>query len=294
MQKSFRAGIVIGALLMATPTLAQTSESAPAPAAAGGADIDPVTVKAANRKRVLAFARDVSTLSGEQVSRRPLRLCPLVAGAPRQVNTYVAARLREVGQTVSISYEDKACRPNLLILFSREPDVMLTQARRRYKISFAGAQLPVIERFIADPRPVRWWHSIVATSNLGAISTMSDAFGPEEVRSPGSRIVSPTRNLIGASVVVIDAGQMAGVEIGALADYVAMVSLADIDANRSVPGHASILNLFARDVPADKVAKHLTPVDMAYLRGLYRVRPDLRGANQLAQLATLMAEELER
>jgi hypothetical protein len=292
MRKAFQASFLIGALLVAQPALAQTPE--PTPGVAAAADIDPVTIRAANRQRVLDYARDVSALRGDQISRRPLRLCPLVAGAPADVNTYVAARLRQVGQSVLIAFETKACRPNLLVLFSREPDLMLKQARARYKISFAGAQLPAIERFIADSRPVRWWHMVVPTSNLGPVATMGDAFGPEELRSSGSRIVSPTRNLIGASVVVIDARQVHGVEIAALADYVAMVSLADIDSSAVLPGQASILNLFADSAPAGKVARRMTPIDLAYLRALYSVRPDLKGFNQLSQMASLMAEELER
>lgn len=294
MRRSFRTSISVSAWLAVTPSLAQTPSPAPDPVLGVVAEIDSVTIKATNRKRVLDYARDVSALRGDQISRRPLRLCPLVAGAPAEINTYVTARLRQVGESVSMSFETKACRPNLLVLFSREPDVMLKQARARYKISFAGAQLPAIERFIADPRPVRWWHMVVPTSNLGPVATMADAFGPEELRASGSRIVSPTRNLIGASVVVIDARQVNGVEIAALADYVAMVSLADIDARTDLPTQASILNLFAPGAPADKVAKRLTSVDLAYLRALYRVRPDLRGFNQLSQMAALMAEELER
>lgn len=275
-------------LLNVGPVQAKTRQTEPP------AIVDSVTVRATNRKNLLEFVRAASALSSDgQISRRPNRLCPLVSGAPVEVNTYVASRIREVGAQVGLQFEKKSCSPNLLVLFSREPQVMLQKARNRRKIHFEPATPIQIQRFMANTRPVRWWNSVVVIPSWGSESVVGDPDGAPEIRSPGSRTKQPTRSAIRGSLIVVDASQVDGVEVGAIADYIALVSLTDIKPEADLTGHNSILNLFAQG-PAGDAAKRLTAFDLAYLRGVYSVRDDASGMNQIGRIATAMAEYLER
>lgn len=275
-------------LITGVPAKAQT------PATDPQATVDSVTVRATNRKDLLGFVRAASALSSDgQISRRPNRLCPLVSGASVEVNTFVTARIREVGAQVGVQFEKKACRPNLLILFSREPQVMLQKARDRRKIHFEPATPIQIRRFMENDQPVRWWNSVVVIPSWGAASAVGDPEGPPEIKSPGSRTKQPTRSAIRGSLIVVDAGQADGVEVGAITDYIALVSLTDIKPGADVRAYNSILNLFAQG-PSDGAAKRLTAFDLAYLRGVYSVRDDGSGLTQMGRIATAMAGELER
>jgi hypothetical protein len=243
---------------------------------------------------MLGYIRATTNLSADGgVARRPARLCPLVAGASAEVNTYVASRIRQVGQEVGVDFEKKACQPNLLVLFSREPDVMLKKARKRGAIRYDQVMASQMDRFKADTRPVRWLNTIREVPTLGLADVNGDPHGPDVVRGPGTRIVTAVASQIQGSIVVVDAVQADGVEIGALADYLSMVSLSNIKPGASAPGQASIMNLFAGETPRAR-SMRLTPIDKAYLHGIYKVRADISGMNQMGAVARIMADELER
>jgi hypothetical protein len=59
--------------------------------------------------------------------------------------------------------------------------------------------------------------------------------------------------------------QVSEVSVLQLADYIAMVSLAQIDPKADTSGYATILNVF--DAP--QISDSLTDWDLAYLDGLY-------------------------
>ena len=284
-----RLSSVLGCLVLvcAEPAFSQTL---PEPTTA---EINAVIAKAANRQRLLDFVKNTTALSPDgRVARREARLCPLVAGAPVEVNTYVASRIRQVGATVGVNFEQRACRPNLLVLFSREPEAMLEAARRRGKVSLRQVSAIRADRFKSSAQPVRWLHNVVEVGAAGVLAGTDDLNGAPEVRERGSRLSSALRSSIRNSVIVIDAKATDGVEVGALADYATFMALTDVQSAAGAPSNASILNLFSVEKPS--AGQRLTPLDMAYLRGIYQVRTDISGLNQMGAVATIMADELER
>jgi hypothetical protein len=294
--------ILFGALVLtgAVPALAQsapiqTASPPTAPALEGQVAVDAVTVRAANRKRLLNYVKGVAALSSDgQVSRRPDRLCPYVVGAPAEVNTYVASRLRQVGETVGVKFEAKACQPNLLVLFSNEPETMLRRARKMRRINFSPATPSEIDRFLGSTRPVRWWHSVVVTPSTATSPLAGVIDGPAIIRMENTRMLPSTRSVIRGSLIVVDAAQAGGVEVGALADYIAFAALTDVKLGAEMPDQDTILNLFAPGITRDNTARRLTPIDLAYLRGVYKTRDTSYGMNQVGKIAAVMAEELER
>ncbi|PIB92200.1 hypothetical protein [Caulobacter sp. FWC2] len=272
----------VGLVLAAMVPMAAVAQDAPPLVS------DTLVVKSANRARTMNYVRAATELSNGMVSRRSPQLCPVVAGAGKIVDDYVRSRLRQIAGDVGLRFETQKCYPNLMILFSREPELMLDQARRRGKIRYDTISLPRIDRFKANTNPVRWLSYTGEVPAYGDISSGDTDI--RAMRAPDSHILQPVASRLHYSLVVVDARKTDGVEIGALADYVSLVALADIRPDATQPDQASILNLFVE--PGGP--KRMTASDKAYLRGLYKLKTDRIGPDQLGALTSAMATELER
>lgn len=85
----------------------------------------------------------------------------------------------------------------------------------------------------------------------------------------GSRIGDGLRSSFEHVIVIVDPRQVAGQELGAVSDYIAMLALTQITPPDGCVSLPSIANLLASG--CGEAVKGLTPGDMAYLRGLYRM-----------------------
>jgi hypothetical protein len=93
-----------------------------------------------------------------------------------------------------------------------------------------------------------------------------------------SRIRGGVMEMMDYVVIVIDANQTSHTTVGALADYVAMVTLAQINPDAETAGAPTILNLFTQ--AAAPRPTELTSWDLAYLRGLYESSDAPRSTRQ--------------
>jgi hypothetical protein len=190
-------------------------------------------------------------------------------------------------------------------------------AERRDLLGNGGATAgsDALAAFANSPRAVRWWHvsdagagglldrpgaarelqssgTDVAQAAAGEAGTTSGVEGAgnlqgvEGVRVSGSRARQVTRNNMSYALVVVDARRVAGVPASAWMDYVALVSLAQIDPSAHADGYDSILNVF--DAP-QSTQTGLTSWDDAFLRALYRAR-DGAANRQKGDIARRMAE----
>ncbi|MCY1647478.1 hypothetical protein OVA11_10540 [Caulobacter sp. SL161] len=199
---------------------------------------------------LIGDARRQNGLEGEmsrlrQVSPGSARegVCPLVRGASAEVNAYVAARLHQVAQQAGAPYAKRACEPNVVVLFSAEPDALIREAARSKRFNYSGVPTAAAEAFRSGADPVRWIHG-------------------GDVRSSAAGDARPHNALI-----VVDASKAQDVKVSALADYLALVSLADTRV-RPAPMD-SIMTLFDG---RDGTPKTLTESDQAYLRSVHRAR----------------------
>jgi len=170
-------------------------------------------------------------------------ICPLVRGASAEVNNYVASRMRQVAEDVGAEYAKQSCEPNVVVLFSSDPDQLVNEADRTKRFNYNGVPAKAAQQFRSSAQPVRWMHGSA---------------------TPGvkTRDARPYNAL-----VVVDANKAANVKVSALADYVTMVSLADTQ-KRAAPD-SSIMNLFDGEGAGPQA---MTEADRAYLRTVYRAR----------------------
>jgi hypothetical protein len=118
-----------------------------------------------------------------------------------------------------------------------------------------------------------------ALSSAGASGVFSPNLAPKlctryipnaiKATVTGSRIGDGLRSSFEHVIVIVDPRLVAGQELGAISDYIAMLALTQITPPQACLSLPSIANLLAPG--CGEPVKGLTPGDTAYLRGLYRM-----------------------
>jgi hypothetical protein len=132
-----------------------------------------------------------------------------------------------------------------------------------------------IRRFIEDPRPIRAWYGAEFVGAMGnELGTYNEM--PGQRRAPKvnrmaemSRIRIDDLQMIKSALVVVDAERMAGLKIGAVADYVALLGLAEINIDADFSGYDSLLRLFTMPKEEAQAFSELGAWDAAFLKALY-------------------------
>jgi hypothetical protein len=285
------ASVTAQAVAPVAPADAEASASASGPEGKS-APVSEVTVIARRLKlesRITDFVYGISVLQNlEGVARWQAPVCPLVTGLARQQGEFVLERLSEIARRAAVPLAGAQCRPNLFIFVTSEPKQLLQAMEKRYfAVTFGNATPSQVDEFINTPRPVRVWHSPYWTPNGGtpqghglppsAQFLGGSVSGPPTYSTPGgvgaSRLIAPGSWTFGNVYVIVDQAQLRGVSQGQFADYIAMVSLAEIKPTAHPGDDAhSILTLFAgtpQSAPAG-----MSDWDQAFLKSLYGADPE--------------------
>jgi hypothetical protein len=237
--------------------------------------------------RITNYVYGISTLENyEAVARWQAPVCPLVTGLARAPAEFVLERVSEIARLAGAPLADEHCRPNLFIFVTTEPKALLQAMEKQYfAVTFGNATPSQVDAFINTPRPVRVWHSPYwtpegATPQAHGTPPSAQILGgglssPPVYSTPGamgaSRLINPGSWTFGNVYVIVDQRQLHGVSQGQFADYIAMVSLAEIKPSAH-PGDAhSILTLFADGPQAAPAA--MSDWDQAFLKSLYATPP---------------------
>ena len=163
------------------------------------------------------------------------------------------ARISEIARAAGVRMAEEHCNPNLYIFVTSHPKELL-QGMEKHHGSFdmfgPRGSPHLLDQLVGTPRPVRVWYNIYGG---GASVSFEYAF---------------TRVL-----VVVDQTRLQGVSPGQLADYVAMVSFAEIKPlaetrpNPPLGDAPTILKLF--DGAPDAAPAGLSDWDQAFLKTLY-------------------------
>lgn len=237
---------------------------------------------------------------GRGIARWDDRICIGAANLKADAAQYIVDRVSTVADDLGIIPGEPGCRPNVIVIASADPDALaqaLVEDRRRaFRMGGSGMDRggDALEAFVGSDAPVRWWQvSMPADSETGMRATRipgeceNACAGPTDYAPvinvfAASRLSSQVVDYIFRTVVILDVDQVNRVSGQQLADYVAMVTLAQIDPEADTSGYASILNVFEAPDEADG----LTEWDLAYLGGLYdaeRTRKNLRaGRGEIA------------
>ncbi len=243
-------------------------------------------------------------------------LCVGVVGMQAAQAQVFNDRVGEVAQAVRLQVQEPGCRPNVLIHFTRDAAGLARGIADQPNLVSASnstgnsAGADALQQFVQTQDAVRWWHVSRTATDGVAFGRNSQSNGEQErtrvqefTGEPGSasreqdmqdqasenasngtrvREVSRLRGgvmeMMDYVIIVIDANRTNGTTVGALADYIAMVTLAQINPEAETAGAPTILNLFSEG--ADPKPTELTSWDLAYLRGLYESSDTPRNTRQ--------------
>lgn len=233
---------------------------------------------------------------GRGLARWDDTICVGVSNLQADAAQYLADRISTVADDLGLQTGAPGCTPNILVIATDDAEALartlVTERRGAFRMGGTGMDRggDALEDFVETDRPVRWWQvALKVDSETGqrAVRLPGDCNGSE--CAGGVIGFAPRTNVFAASrlrtqfiddlmrsVVIVDVDQLRGVSLLQLADYIAMVSLAQIDPDADTRGYASILNVF--DDPDGSTS--LTNWDLAFLGGLYSAE-----RNAAAQIA---------
>lgn len=183
----------------------------------------------------------------------------------------VEARATSVGVTVSA---DPSCRPNVIIIPTADARAtarsLVAASPRAFRIANEMTQLDrrALGHFQESEQPVRWWAvslPIDATTRQAMVAPIGSSGPVQRNLSAAQQFGGNIRNVLRSVVIVLDATQTGSVPIETLADYIAFVALAQVEAPERALPLETILNLFQGE--ASSVG--WSAWDHAYLSALY-------------------------
>lgn len=247
-----------------TPAVAGTDAGQPTPMIEG---VEVTARREALRQAVTAFVSGVTRADGAYIARWREPICPWVSGTLPAQGDFVESRVGEIAKSVGARVnEDTDCRSNLLVFLTTDPNELVTLFRTRSPRTFHGAASQEIDDFLHATRPVRVWQNS-GLQNADGSPPGSYANKPQ-YRLRDSRIVSSVAEEFAAVIVVVDTDRTGTATFGQLADYVAMIALAQIDMDAELADAPTILRLFANASQQD-VPRRLTDWDHAFLKAVY-------------------------
>ena len=272
-------GFVACVAFTAAAAIAQQS-SAPPATTREPKPVEEVTVTATRielEKRVSKFVYQIAGLENEEgLPRWNRRVCPQVSGLPRDEGEFILGRISEIAGASGAPIGNENCRPNLFIVVTTNPRKILEGMNTTTRIlTFGGAHPSVIDEFIATPRPVRVWYKTglstpegISLGDADRTDVDENVYGPFPVVEGRSSFVR--RSVIWnftRLLVVVDQARLQGISRGQFADYVAMVSLADLKPGTRLGDAPTILKLF--DAAPQDTPEGMSEWDLAFLKSLY-------------------------
>lgn len=260
------------------------------------------------RQRMENFIVEIATPAGDNrgFARWNSRLCVGVFNLPdERAAHYIADKITVIALEVGLRTGAPGCEPNLKIVFSPDARALATAMVESTPEMFQpfgnteGTTLgeAALERFMTSDAAVRWWQVTMVVDAVGNPAILLPGFyetDPETgeplvpvSRGYVSRLKSGVSDAIWGSLVIVDASKLGKVTWPQLAEYLAMVSLAQVKPQQGPVSYDSILNLFHAPNPP----RGLTDMDRHYLNALYRMDMQTMPHIQRGILANQMLRE---
>lgn len=296
--------LLLGAVLTMPPAaMAQTSQGAapqqpPAP-------LESVTVSATRPSEAVVdsfiFSRAAPTRVTGKLARWKKGICPQTIGLGDRFAKYVTDRIREVAAAVGAPVDgDASCKPNIEVLFTTTPQALLDNICKGEPVFLGyhdnGSQADEMAKVT---HAMQAWYTTATDDMRGRPEVDSGTSGGTTIEMqplalpPGTGLPNPvgtiTVTLPHASaqsvtgsrlgdglsselynvLIVAEPAKLMDHEIGALADYAAMLALAQPSSLDSCEALPSISNLLVKDCAT--ATAHLSDGDLAYLTSLYKM-----------------------
>lgn len=264
--------------------------------------LDTVTIEAHRQlqKQVDHFVSSVVIqYLNDSLSRWDEPVCPLVAGLDRERAEFILGRISEVARTAGAHMAGERCKiPNFYVIVTLEPNRLLKKWLARNPTIFdRNNGWGGIRRFLNSSDPIRYWYNKRFVNTDGTTAS-TDTFtagleglsiGTSVTRSVlGSRISYSAIQGLSSVIIVVDGGKVNEINMGQLADYVAMVGLAEVRGDADTGSVPTILRLFSE---TETPPQGLSEWDRSLLHSLYSTNQSSR--MQVGAIKTTMLKQLE-
>jgi hypothetical protein len=136
--------------------------------------LDSVTVQTQRDREKLKH--DVNEFVASAIAKLPndatlerwtIAMCPLVAGLDRDQGEFVLARLSQIARNARVPLGGQQCTPNFYVVITPNPEPILRKWAKHPQM-FNYETRSALKHFVEDPRAVRVWYNVGATSIDGA------------------------------------------------------------------------------------------------------------------------------
>jgi Secretin and TonB N terminus short domain len=276
----------------ARPRVAAAASPAPTPATersappAARASLGSVTIEAREDRRTLRRKVDhfISSVivqpSGDALDRWNVEVCPLVAGLPGEFGELILASISQAAIDAHVPLAGKVCHPNLLVV-AHDDVAQLVRKWWRHDLGgfeFENQGIETVEHFFRSKRPIRAWYNTqwagadgrACASATSAAQIGAGIPGPIDAQPCTNGVdtrltYSSTASNITSAIIVVDLSRMKSMTTRQLADYIALIGLADVRLDADPSSAPSILGLFDQQRPPQA----MTQWDRALLYSLY-------------------------
>ena len=214
-------------------------------------------------------------------------ICPLTGGLTPGFNAFVTARLRALATYVGAPVQsDPQCKTNVQILFTNNPQQKMDSVTEwatgtAFRNRYAGGMKELIA-FTSD-HAIQGWYlttgagSVVLNTDVSLVGLNVLPVWPQITQkyigsgNLGTRLGggSGSRSGIGIVILVIDTRKVVGYTVGAIADYLAMLTLSVVQSPDHCDPLPSILDLFSSGCGVREMPTGITAGDAAFLKALY-------------------------
>ena len=252
------------------------------------------------RAEIGKFIGEVTvTFASRGFARWDTGVCVGVHNLEATAAQYIVDRISLLAQEVGLTPGEPGCAPQVIIIFSTNGselagNLVETQPKLLRPTLYLGAHrgLAALDEFVKSDKPVRWWQiSLPVDARTGKPAIVLEGQKAPWVGVAGpSRIHSGIRDALQSVIIIVDSTKLHGTTWQQLGDYLAVVSLAQVDLEANPASFDSILNLFTN--PA--AYSGLTDWDRTYVRALYEFDQERNPRLQAAELVNEMLRlELE-
>lgn len=242
-----------------------------------------IVVTARTPEQTQRFVEQMSIAPGtaDQLARWDQEICTSVVGLPQRQGQFLADHIARRALELGLRPGGPGCHGNLAVFVSADANAMARQLFEQDRSLFAYHQENNVntlgqiafEDFLNTPRAVRWWHvaqTIGADGNpLSGDASVGGISNAPVARSSGSRLNSDTRQDFNRAIIIVDASRVGGVQLATLADYIAMVALAQVNPSADTSAFPTIMNVFAERPAGAPAPTAMTEWDLAFLNALY-------------------------
>ena len=202
-------------------------------------------------------------------------ICPQTEGLTPADNAFVTARLRAVAQYVGAPVQsDVQCEDNVRIVFTSDPQKIMKDVVEWASVYF-GVRYPAMRPLLAfrGDHAIQGWymttrrHSSVLNTDVGLLALGLQPLWPKIIAT-GVQDYGDMGG-IGVVILVVDTTKVVGYRIGAIADYLAMLTLSVAQSPDHCDSLPSILDLMSSGCVTREKPTVMTAGDLAFLKALY-------------------------